>query len=101
MKRADRTVIVGNNNTGQLKLSSLSDSLVFIPRLKHGGLQRRFSVKTAQEILADSQTIPAGISPNPELQGLNYRIKELTLEKQRQAEKAYLMMKKKEENRFS
>ncbi|WP_287243843.1 MULTISPECIES: hypothetical protein, partial [unclassified Okeania] len=42
--RADRTVIVGNNNTGQLKLSSLSDSLVFIPRLKHGGLQRRFSV---------------------------------------------------------
>ena len=44
LKRADRTVIVGNNNTGQLKLSSLSDSPVFIPRLKHGGLQRRFSV---------------------------------------------------------
>ncbi|MGK7902298.1 MAG: formyltransferase family protein [Hormoscilla sp.] len=50
-------------------------------------------VKTAQEILADSQTIPAGIYPNPELQGPNYRMKDLTLERQRQAEKSYLLMK--------
>ncbi|NET46968.1 hypothetical protein [Okeania sp. SIO2B3] len=43
-KRALENLIIGENSTGQLKLSSLNDSLVFIPRLKHGGLQRRFSV---------------------------------------------------------
>jgi phosphoribosylglycinamide formyltransferase-1 len=50
-------------------------------------------VKTAQEILFDSQTLPAGIYPNPELLGPNFRIKDFTPEKQTQAEQSYLLMK--------
>ncbi|MDJ0582495.1 formyltransferase family protein [Crocosphaera sp.] len=50
-------------------------------------------VKTAQDILADSETIQVGISPNPELLGPNFLIKDFTPEKQRQAEQSYLSMK--------
>jgi len=50
-------------------------------------------VKTAQDILADSQTIPVGTVVNPESLGPNFRAKEFTPEKQRQAEKSYLSMK--------
>ncbi len=50
-------------------------------------------VKTAQDILANSETIQVGISPNPELLGPNFLIKDFTPEKQIQAEKSYLSMK--------
>ena len=52
-----------------------------------------WDVKTAQEILVDRQTLPAGIYPNPKLQEPNFRIKDFTPEKQRQAEQSYLLMK--------
>lgn len=39
-------------------------------------------VKTAQDILADSQTIPVGTVMNPESLGPNFRAKEFTPEKQ-------------------
>ena len=50
-------------------------------------------VKTAQDILADSEITQVGISPNPELIGQNFLIRNFTPEKQRQAEQSYLSMK--------
>ncbi len=49
--------------------------------------------KVANDILTNDQTVPVGIVPNPELKGPNFRTKEFTLEKQKQAEEAYLWMK--------
>lgn len=56
-------------------------------------LEFNLYVKTAQEILFDPQTRPAGICQNPALQGPNFRIKDFTQEKQLQAEQGYLLMK--------
>ena len=55
-------------------------------------------VKTAQEILMDSETTPAGVVPNPELLGPNFLSKDFTSERQAQAERAYLSMKSSLEN---
>lgn len=50
-------------------------------------------VQTAQEILGNNGIIPAGISVDPKLLGPNFRAKNFTPEKQKQAEEAYLAMK--------
>ena len=50
-------------------------------------------VKTTQDILNNNETIPTGIAPDPKLLGPNFRIKNLTQEKQIQAENSYLWMK--------
>lgn len=56
-------------------------------------LESNLYTQTAQEILLDTQTYPAGIFPDPQLQGPNFRTNQFTPEKQVQAEKAYLLMK--------
>ncbi|WP_235006884.1 formyltransferase family protein [Calothrix rhizosoleniae] len=50
-------------------------------------------VQTAQEILGNNETIPAGVSVDPKLQGPNFIAKNFTPEKKKQAEEAYLIMK--------
>ncbi|MGK7919518.1 MAG: formyltransferase family protein [Trichodesmium sp.] len=50
-------------------------------------------VKTAQDILRNNETIPAGVTPDPKLLGPNFRIKNFTPEKQKQAADGYLWMK--------
>ena len=53
----------------------------------------RLYIETAHEILADCETMSAGILPNPKLQGPNFSIKDFTPDKQRQAVTSYLLMK--------
>lgn len=50
-------------------------------------------IKTAQDILSNEQTIPAGITPNPSLRGPNFLSRNFTPDKRKQAKDGYLAMK--------
>jgi len=53
-------------------------------------------VKTAKDILSNTETLPAGIVPNPNLYGSQFLLKNFTPDKHKQAEEGYLSMKLKE-----
>jgi len=57
-------------------------------------------VQTTQEIVENDETIPAGVPPDPKFLGPNFIAKNFTQDRQRQAEEAYLLMKK-HENKLS
>lgn len=50
-------------------------------------------VDVARDIVSNNETIPVGIVQNPSLRGRNFKIKDFTLDKQKQAEQGYLAMK--------
>ncbi len=50
-------------------------------------------VRAAERILEDAHTKPAGVIPDPALRGRNFKRKDFTLAKRREAEAGYLAMK--------
>jgi len=53
----------------------------------------RFYAETARSMLFDPDTISVGIVGDPQLQGVNFRSRQMTNEKKQQAEQGYLTMK--------
>ena len=54
-----------------------------------------FFVKTAEEIISNNETAPAGVFQDPSLRGPNFSIADFTPDKRREAERGYLAMKNK------
>lgn len=54
-------------------------------------------IDVAKDIVGNKETIPVGISQNPSLISRNFKIKDFTPNKQKQAEEGYLWMKSKSE----